>query len=110
MIKGLDKTSTIAGAAAVAGAALLLVLGAARSGATTDLPTGGLNVQLPAAASDHIYAAPGTSGRPIVVIDAGHGGSDPGAVSMSGQVSEKQLTLALASEVRDLLVERGRVR
>jgi len=45
-----------------------------------------------------------------VVIDAGHGGRDPGATSVSGEVREKELTLALARELRDILVERGRVR
>ena len=45
-----------------------------------------------------------------MVIDAGHGGSDPGAISVSGEVSEKQLSLQLADELRDKLVERGRVR
>ena len=101
----------MAGAAACAGAALLLlILGPARSGAAADRQEGSLSVALPPAASDQIYGAPGTAGRPIVVIDAGHGGSDPGAVSVSGQVFEKQLTLALAAELRDLLVERGRVR
>jgi N-acetylmuramoyl-L-alanine amidase len=45
-----------------------------------------------------------------VVIDAGHGGRDPGATSVSGQVHEKDLTLALARELRDDLVKRGRVR
>jgi N-acetylmuramoyl-L-alanine amidase len=49
-------------------------------------------------------------GRPIVVIDAGHGGRDPGARSVSGAVAEKDLTLALARELRDKLVERRRVR
>ena len=49
-------------------------------------------------------------GRPIVVIDAGHGGRDPGAHSVSGEAAEKDLTLALARELRDPLVERGRVR
>ena len=44
------------------------------------------------------------------MIDAGHGGRDPGATSVSGQVSEKDLTLALARELRDDLVKRGRVR
>ena len=29
------------------------------------------------------------AGRPIVVIDAGHGGRDPGATSVSGQVARK---------------------
>jgi N-acetylmuramoyl-L-alanine amidase len=45
-----------------------------------------------------------------VVIDAGHGGRDPGATSVSGQVREKELTLALAQALRDELVKRGRVR
>jgi N-acetylmuramoyl-L-alanine amidase len=111
LTKGLDRKGAIAGAAAVAGAtALLLVLGAARGGAAADRQAGSLSIALPPAASDHIYAAPGTAGRPLVIIDAGHGGSDPGAISVSGQVSEKQLTLALATELRDLLVQRGRVR
>jgi N-acetylmuramoyl-L-alanine amidase len=100
------RKGAMAGAAALAAAALLLVLGVARGGAAAD----SLRVELPAAAADHVYAAPGTAGRPIVVIDPGHGGSDPGAISVSGQVSEKDLTLALADELRDLLVQRGRVR
>jgi N-acetylmuramoyl-L-alanine amidase len=45
-----------------------------------------------------------------VVIDAGHGGRDPGARSVSGQIVEKDLTLVLSKELRDKLVERGRVR
>jgi len=69
-----------------------------------------LTVALPPAISDRIYGAPQAAGRPIVVIDAGHGGSDPGAISVSGEVSEKQLSLQLADELRDKLVERGRVR
>lgn len=100
----------MAGAGLAAAAAILLVLGGARGGAAADGQPGSLSVELPAAATDHIYAVPGTAERPIVVIDAGHGGADPGAVSVSGQVSEKQLTLALATELRDLLVARGRVR
>ena len=107
----LGKRGAIAGAAATAGvAAVLLVLGASQSGAAADRQTDSLSVALPPAAADRIYGGPGTAGRPIIVIDAGHGGKDPGAISVSGQVSEKQLTLALASELRDLLVERGRVR
>jgi N-acetylmuramoyl-L-alanine amidase len=45
-----------------------------------------------------------------VVIDAGHGGRDPGATSVSGQVNEKDLSLALARDLKDALVKRGRVR
>jgi N-acetylmuramoyl-L-alanine amidase len=69
-----------------------------------------LTVDLPPAFTDKIYGAPQAQGRPIVVIDAGHGGRDPGARSVSGQVVEKDLTLALARELREKLVERGRVR
>ncbi|HVI05424.1 MAG TPA: N-acetylmuramoyl-L-alanine amidase, partial [Sphingomicrobium sp.] len=56
------------------------------------------------------YASLIAKGRPIVVIDAGHGGRDPGATSVSGQVHEKDLTLVLAQALRDELVKRGRVR
>ena len=49
-------------------------------------------------------------GRPIVVLDAGHGGRDPGARSVSGTSSEKDLTLLLARELRAELAERRRVR
>ena len=69
-----------------------------------------LTVNLPPAANDRIYASPIAKGRPIVVIDAGHGGRDPGATSVSGQVHEKDLTLILARALRDELVKRARVR
>lgn len=69
-----------------------------------------LTVNLPPPASDRIYASSVAKGRPIVVIDAGHGGRDPGATSVSGQVHEKDLTLALSQALRDELVKRGRVR
>lgn len=110
MTHGWTSRRTITGAAVtLAAAAAILLVGAARGGAA-DPQQASLSVALPAAASDHIYAAPGAAGRPLVVLDAGHGGSDPGATSVSKQVSEKQLTLALARDLRDVLVERGRVR
>lgn len=71
---------------------------------------GGLTVAL----RDGIPAIPITQarvpGRPIVLIDPGHGGRDPGAPSVSGTVKEKDLTLAFAKELRDLLARNGRVR
>lgn len=69
-----------------------------------------LTVNLPPPVNDRIYAGPAAKGRPIVVIDAGHGGRDPGAGSVSGQIREKDLTLVLAQALRDELVKRGRVR
>ena len=104
----LNRRGTIAGAALAAAAvgAILFVV-ASRSGAASQAS---LTVNLPPAASDRIYASPQARGRPIVVIDAGHGGRDPGARSVSGEAAEKDLTLALARELRDDLVRRGRVR
>ena len=47
---------------------------------------------------------------PLVVIDAGHGGRDPGAASPFGGRLEKNVTLALARRIRDELARSGRVR
>lgn len=52
---------------------------------------------------------PPDASRPLVVIDAGHGGHDPGASGQSGE-REKDLTLLLARSVRDALLASGRVR
>lgn len=103
------RGGAIAGVAvtAIAAAAILFALIGRSSGAAAQAS---LTVNLPPPASDRIYASPIAKGRPIVVIDAGHGGRDPGAISVSGQVREKDLTLTLAQALRDELVKRGRVR
>jgi len=92
---------------AVAAGALVVAAGSRSSDASAQ---SSLTVNLPPPASDRIYALPAARGRPIVVLDAGHGGRDPGATSVSGEVREKQLTLVLAQSLRDELVKRGRVR
>ena len=48
--------------------------------------------------------------RPLVVIDAGHGGVDPGAISPNDGRREKDVTLRIAKAIRDELLESGRVR
>ena len=45
--------------------------------------------------------------RPLIVIDPGHGGNDPGAVGVSGTL-EKTITLATALELRHVLQVTGR--
>ena len=45
-------------------------------------------------------------GVKVIVIDAGHGGEDPGAIGVSG-IFEKDLNLAIAYEVGNILEEHG---
>lgn len=71
---------------------------------------GQVTVALPDAVADVKLTAGKAPGRPIVLIDPGHGGRDPGAPGVSGNIAEKQLTLTMARELRDLLAKRGRVR
>lgn len=56
---------------------------------------------------------PDDPSRPLVVIDAGHGGRDPGSIGsgVGGErVEEKELVLALALALRDRLLEGGGIR
>ena len=66
------------------------------------LPEASAQVDLPT-----IYGSDNPS-DPLVVIDAGHGGRDLGAVGAG--VREKDVTLALALALRDQLVEQGDIR
>ncbi|EZP55371.1 MULTISPECIES: N-acetylmuramoyl-L-alanine amidase family protein [Sphingomonas] len=52
----------------------------------------------------------GDASRPLVVIDAGHGGVDPGAINPVTGLREKDVTLAIARTIRDALLASGRVR
>lgn len=67
-----------------------------------ELPEAGRQIGLPK------VEGPQDITRPLVVIDAGHGGHDPGA-SGHGYV-EKRLVLGLALALRDRLLEQGGIR
>jgi N-acetylmuramoyl-L-alanine amidase len=109
MNRGAAKRGAVVGVAVtiVAAAAITFSLAGRSTGAAAQAS---LTMDLPPPANDHIFASQIARGRPIIVIDAGHGGRDPGATSVSGQVREKELTLVLAQALRDELVKRGRVR
>lgn len=55
-------------------------------------------------------SGPADGTLPLVVIDAGHGGHDPGAVSPHGGQREKDITLAIAKAVQREMLKSGRVR
>lgn len=104
------------------GGALLLCLGGAAllaggradgslaAGIAGEARQGGTSLPLPPALEDVAVTEARLPGRPLVVIDPGHGGADPGASGVSGEVEEKALTLLIARELRDRLAEKGRVR
>lgn len=98
----------------------LLLGGAAALGMTIPVPTWGRDyvlrfvvdearapVALPA------IGGPDDPARPLVIIDAGHGGRDPGAIGTDAQgrkINEKDITLAIALALRDELLRAGGIR
>lgn len=58
-------------------------------------------------------AGPDDPSRPLVVIDAGHGGRDPGAIGEGEdgtRFAEKDITLAIARALREELLRSGTIR
>ena len=46
--------------------------------------------------------------KPTIIIDAGHGGKDPGTISPFNKQTEKNITLVTALELRQFLINSGR--
>ena len=119
--RSMRARATTGAAISIAGV-LLAAAALAASSRTSSLPAedeqaligearpGMVRVELGSAIGEVKLTKARLPGRPIVVVDAGHGGKDPGARSASGTSNEKDLTLLLARELRDELAERGRVR
>lgn len=81
--------------------------------ADDDPPPRRYSVALPVPPTSRTLALPrvhGEAGRPLVVIDPGHGGFDPGAISPTSGLREKDVTLRIAKAIRDELLKSGRVR
>ncbi|WP_439545644.1 N-acetylmuramoyl-L-alanine amidase [Sandarakinorhabdus sp.] len=62
----------------------------------------------PARAPERTAPRGRAGGKPLVVIDAGHGGKDVGAIAVTGGY-EKDITLAIALETAKILRQSGRV-
>lgn len=69
-----------------------------------------INTPLPQPAPVPPTKSPPPSGyKPVIVIDAGHGGQDPGAIG-DKKIYEKNVTLAAAKELKKQLEESGQYR
>ena len=66
-------------------------------------------ILVPVAPAPNAGSAAGRDGRKLIVLDPGHGGHDPGAISASGRY-EKDLTLAVALALAKKLRATGRYR
>ena len=95
--------------------ALLVVAGVIVSGGLLSLPFSGRDyvVRIDLKQSGIQMGLPPVEGpddpsRPLVVIDAGHGGHDPGA--SGARYKEKTIVLGLARALRDRLIAQGGVR
>lgn len=109
------RFSLIPGAGGNDQASILSPVGGMPSLAMARTPQRRYQVSVPIGRARDALALPEVQGPdnaalPLVVIDAGHGGHDPGAISPDGQFHEEDVTLAIARRIRDTLLASGRVR
>lgn len=69
-----------------------------------------VSIPVPPAKKSVLPRVQGDDSRPLVVIDAGHGGNDPGAINPETGLREKDVTLKIAKAIREELLSSGRVR
>lgn len=104
---GRVRTQRLAADGPLPGRTIGSIAGAAGAGFPT-AATPFAAASAPAAAARAARPAPRDihARQPVVVIDPGHGGVDPGAISRRG-LYEKHVTLAVAREIRDQLTAIG---
>ncbi|MBV1705786.1 MAG: N-acetylmuramoyl-L-alanine amidase [Hyphomicrobiales bacterium] len=95
------KVTSIAG-----GAPSRLVIALA-PGNAADFARAAASAQIASAPPAESAPAPQANGKPLVVLDPGHGGIDSGAIGPHG-IEEKNITLAFARRLRDALEATGK--
>lgn len=106
-VKGSRVTLTLTGSRAGAQVQVLPPSAGQKARLVIDVPTSGA-ASSAAARSPAVAVRPASTAAPVrprVVLDPGHGGSDPGM--QSRWVQEQEVTLSVALQVRDLLRQRG---
>ena len=112
IVNGADEASTIAsGTGAVGTPPLVASVGPGASSSSSASAAAAAESALPTAGADWKFGAaesprPGTDGK-LIVLDPGHGGSDPGAQNTALGLREKDLTLDIALRLRTILVAQG---
>lgn len=86
----------------------LLSLTLQRSGNVAAAPNPSTSIPTPSAPTSYPAPSPmrARDGRRVVVIDAGHGGRDPGAVGIGG-LQEKDVVMDISNQVSRLLEQNG---
>jgi N-acetylmuramoyl-L-alanine amidase len=76
---------------------------------STDESTGLVTLDLNVTSNEgNVTGGSGMTGKPVVVLDAGHGGTQSGAVSLTGKL-EKDFNLAVIRKVQTLLMQEALV-
>jgi N-acetylmuramoyl-L-alanine amidase len=89
---------------------LCLVVGAPVLAARAPNSASALIPPRPSRLSLPVVQGPRRADAPLIVIDAGHGGHDPGSSSTNGDEQEKNVALRIAKAIRDELLDGGKVR
>lgn len=88
--------------------ASIIALNFGFGGSSTESASSGGEDMIPVAASPMPLPNTGVNNSDkTIVIDAGHGGEDPGAVSSFSMAKEKDITLVIAKNARKLLEDAG---